>query len=110
MTPFNGLGMHLGNLWRLSDARSRSLSAENVTGEKGRGGMATAGTGAAFARDLGQGWKISPSIRIDAGQTQEIGNIDGPGAIQQISEAPAADTGLPVHTAATNGKRQRSQR
>lgn len=43
---FNGLGMHLGNLSRLSKARTRSISAENFTGEKGKGGMATEGTGA----------------------------------------------------------------
>jgi hypothetical protein len=84
MTSFNGLGMHLGNLWRLSDAQSRSLSAENVRGEKGRGGMDIEGVSAASARDLGQGWKISPYIRIEAGETCEIGDIDGPGAIQQI--------------------------
>ena len=30
--PFNGLGMHLGNLARLSNAQTRSISAENPTG------------------------------------------------------------------------------
>jgi hypothetical protein len=29
---FNGLGMGLGNLARLSNAQSRSISAENFTG------------------------------------------------------------------------------
>ena len=52
--PFNGLGMHLGNLSRLSNALSRSISAENPTGAKGQGGMATEGTGAIAARELGQ--------------------------------------------------------
>ena len=32
---FNGLGMGLGNLSRLSNAKSRSISAENFSGEKG---------------------------------------------------------------------------
>ena len=41
---FNGLGMHLGNLSQLSNAQTRSISAENFTGEKGKGGMATSGT------------------------------------------------------------------
>ena len=36
---FNGLGMGLGNLSRLSNAKSRSISAENFSGEKGKGGM-----------------------------------------------------------------------
>ena len=56
MTMFNGLTSDLGDLTRLSNARSRSISPENLTGEKGMGGMATEGTGAAFARELGRGW------------------------------------------------------
>ena len=31
---FNGLGLGLGNLSRLSTAKTRSISAENFTGEK----------------------------------------------------------------------------
>jgi hypothetical protein len=88
MASFNGLGMHLGNLARLSNAETRSISAENFTGEKGKGGMAVKGTGAVAARDLGQGWKISPSVRIKAGETFEVADIDGPGAIQQIWMTP----------------------
>src|SRR6266540_3746607 len=80
MARFNGLGMHLGNLARLSAAKTRSISPENFTGEKGQGGMATDGTGAPAARDLGQGWKLSPSIRIAAGETRELAAIDGSGA------------------------------
>jgi hypothetical protein len=57
---FSGLGLHLGNLSRLSSAKSRSISPENPTGEKGKGGMAVEGTGAIHARGLGRGWKISP--------------------------------------------------
>ena len=60
MTTFDGLSMNLGNLSRLSNALTRSISPENFNGEKGQGGMATEGTGASCARDLGQGWKISP--------------------------------------------------
>ena len=33
--PFNGLDMNMGNLSRLSNAQSRSISPENFTGEKG---------------------------------------------------------------------------
>ncbi|GIW01827.1 glycoside hydrolase family 172 protein [Roseiflexus sp.] len=84
MTSFNGLGMHLGNLARLSQARTRSISPENFTGEKGQGGMATDGTGAACARDLGIGWKISPSIRIAPGETRTLADVRGSGAIQHI--------------------------
>ena len=38
---FNGLNMNMGNLFRLSDAKTRSISPENLTGEPGKGGMAT---------------------------------------------------------------------
>jgi len=84
MTPFNGLGMHLGNLSRLSNAQTRSISAEKFKGEKGKGGMATEGTGAQSARLLGQTWKVSPSINIEPKETVTLAEIDGPGAIQQI--------------------------
>lgn len=81
---YNGLNLSLGNLSLLSNAKSRSLSAENFKGEKGKGGMATEGLGKEQARDLGQGWKISPAVKIDKHTTFEIADIDGPGAIQQI--------------------------
>src|SRR5882672_5786129 len=71
---FNGLNMSLGNLSRLSRAKTRSISPENFTGEKGKGGMATEGTGASAARDLGQGWKISPSVQIASKQTFTLAN------------------------------------
>jgi len=85
---FNGLGLHLGNISLLSNAKTRSISPENFNGEKGMGGMATEGTGASCARDLGRGWKISPSVRIAAGSTFTLADIDGPGAIQQIWMTP----------------------
>ncbi|MAZ53649.1 MAG: hypothetical protein CMO31_06495 [Trueperaceae bacterium] len=84
MGKFNGLGLHLGNLSRLSDAQTRSISAENPTGEKGKGGMAHEGFGAKAATDLGQGWKVSPAVWIDPHSTFTIAEIDGPGAIQSI--------------------------
>ncbi|MBK8046368.1 MAG: DUF2961 domain-containing protein [Anaerolineales bacterium] len=88
MSHFNGLGMHLGNLARLSPAKTRSISPENFTGAKGGGGLATAGTGAHAARDLGPGWKLSPSVVIAAGETFTLADIEGPGAIQQIWMTP----------------------
>ena len=84
---FSGLGVGLSNLYRLSNARTRSISPENFTGEKGRGGMAIEGTGAIHARGLGengQKWKVSPSILIEAGETRVLADIEGPGAIQQF--------------------------
>jgi len=81
---FDGLGMHLGNLSRLSCAQSRSISPENPAGEPGMGGRAIEGTGAAAARELGQGWKVSPSVVIEPGATRTLAEIAGEGAIQQI--------------------------
>ena len=88
MAGFNGLGMHMGNLSRLSDAETRSISAENFDGAKGKGGMATEGLSKECARDLGQGWKLSPAVRIHAGETFELADIEGSGAIQQIWMTP----------------------
>jgi hypothetical protein len=76
------LHLNLGNLSRLSNAQTRSISAENVTGAKGQGGMAL--TGSPAARELGQGWKVAPCINVPAKTTVELANITGPGAIQHI--------------------------
>src|SRR6185436_12638472 len=74
----------MGNLSRLSKAETRSISAENFDGAKGQGGMATEGTGSVVSRELGQGWKVSPSINIAGNSTVTLAGIDGPGAIQHI--------------------------
>ncbi len=50
--------------------------------------MATEGTGAKQARDLGVGWKVNPCIRIAPGQTATVADIAGPGLIQQIWMTP----------------------
>lgn len=83
-SQYDGLGMGLGDLPRLSNAESRSISAENPTGEKGKGGQATEGTCALYARELGQGWKVSPSIDIQANETAVLAEIDGPGAVKHM--------------------------
>jgi hypothetical protein len=85
---FNGLDLNLGNISQLSHAQTRSISAENPTGEKGKGGMATEGTNAKAARDLGQGWKVSPSVMIQPKQVFTLAEIQGSGAIQHIRMAP----------------------
>ena len=91
--PFNGLDMNMGNLSRLSNAQSRSISPENFTGEKGKGAMAdpvrdkdvrNKANAAGPAKDLGKGWKVNPFIIVKPGETVTIAEIDGPGAIQQI--------------------------
>lgn len=80
----NPLATGLADIFLIKEAESRSISAENPTGEKGKGALAMQGTGAAAARDLGVGWKISPSIRIEAGATAILADIAGPGRIQTL--------------------------
>lgn len=43
--------------------------------------MATEGPAFSCARDLGQGWKISPYIKIPAGTIEILADIEGPGII-----------------------------
>jgi hypothetical protein len=90
-SPFNGLYLNLGNLYRLSAARTRSISPENFTGEKGKAGMSLDGLAKNAARDLGQGWKVSPYIHILPKQTFVLAEIQGPGAIQQIWMTPTGN-------------------
>lgn len=71
-------------LCRLTEGRSRSISAENPTGARGAGGLAIEGFGANAARNLGPGWKVNPAVTIGAGSTFEVADIEGPGAVQQI--------------------------
>jgi hypothetical protein len=93
---FNGLEMNMGNLFRLSNAKTRSISPENFTGEKGKAGMAKPedkdikNTANAYnaSRDLGQGWKVNPFIKIQSGETITLAEIEGSGAIQHIWMTP----------------------
>jgi hypothetical protein len=96
---FNGLGMDMGNLYRLSDAKTRSISPENFTGEQGKGGMAdiedrdlpNVANASNAARDLGQGWKVNPFVRIKPGEVFTMAEIEGPGAIQHIWMTPTGN-------------------
>lgn len=96
---FNGLDTDLGNLYRLSNAQTRSISPENFTGERGKGGMAhpddkdkvNVANASFAARDLGQGWKVNPYIRIQPGETFTMAEIVGPGAIQHIWMTPTGN-------------------
>ena len=59
-TPFNGITTGVGDLPRLSKAKTRSISPENFTGEKGKGGMATEGTGKTDARTSASAGRSRP--------------------------------------------------
>jgi hypothetical protein len=99
-TRFDGLDMSLSNLSKLSDAKTRSISPENFTGGKGKGGMAdpiknkgerNVANAANEARDLGTGWKVNPFIIINPGETFTIAEMEGPGAIQHIWMTPTGN-------------------
>jgi len=67
----------------LSNAKSRSISAENPTGEKGGGAREIPGPDNP-ASELGSGWKVRPCITLDKGSTATIANISGPGIIHHL--------------------------
>jgi hypothetical protein len=98
-SKFSGLEMNLGNLYRTSDAKTRSISPENFSGEKGKGGMANPAdkdqpnTANAYnaARDLGTGWKVNPYVVIQPGKTFTLAEMEGPGAIQHIWMTPTGN-------------------
>ena len=68
----------------LSNARSRSVSQENVTGEKSGGARAERGVCSEAARGLGRGWKLSPCVHIEPGEARLLADIEGPGRIQTM--------------------------
>jgi hypothetical protein len=81
----------LAGLPLLDNSQTRSISAENMTGEKGKGGMAIPdpselkpAASARAADSLGQGWKVKPFLRVNAGETVTLMDVDGPGTIQHI--------------------------
>lgn len=76
--------MFRSDLAALRPVATRSISPENFTGEKGGGGRASEGTGAGPARDLGTGWKVSPSVEIGPGETFDMARIAGPGRITHV--------------------------
>ena len=86
---FDGLFLDLSSLSRLSHAQTRSISPENFSGEKGKAGMSTDGPALKSARDLGQGWKVSPYVVIKPKETFVLADVQGMGAIQQIWMTPS---------------------
>ena len=89
--PYDGLAPNLGNLYRLSNAKTFSISPENLTGEKGKGGMAATGSASDAARELGRGWKVNPFVVIEAGKIFTLAEIQGSGAIQHIWMTPTGN-------------------
>ena len=87
---FHGIGNGLSTLYALSDAKTRSISSENLTGEPSGGARTEleCGSAAHAARDLGKGWKVNPYSNIPAGETFTLADIDGPGCVQHLWMTP----------------------
>lgn len=80
----------LSSLGRRQNKISRSICPENLTGEPGKGGTCPLEKGTAqwAARNLGTGWKVNPFINIAPGETFELAQINGSGAINHIWLTP----------------------
>ena len=89
----------LSGITKLTAGKTRLFSAENVYGEKGRGGMAEVSDtpqpevvkigqewekSYRAARDLGQKWKVRPCLTLAANSTTTIMDTAGPGRITHI--------------------------
>ncbi|MFQ6041716.1 MAG: glycoside hydrolase family 172 protein [Candidatus Poribacteria bacterium] len=78
-----GLNLGLGGIPLLSDAQTRSISAENPAGEAGGGARSVPDEHSA-ASMLGKGWKVRPCITLPPESTTTLAEIGGPGIIQHI--------------------------
>ena len=80
----------LGMLPVLVQAESRQVSPENPTGGKSMGARAIPNPKdphspfSAAAEDSGQGWKVSPFVKPQAGEPLTIMDVEGPGIIEHI--------------------------
>ena len=85
----------LHNLTLQQDIRSFSISPENPTGAKGKGGMAelSEGSAAFAARELGKGWKVNPYIKLSGRSTAVLADVSGQGAIKHFWITDAASAG-----------------
>jgi len=76
MSELLPMSFGMAGLPLLSDAQTRSISAENPKGEKGAGATAV--------NHLGVGWKGRPCITLPKDGTIVLAEISGPGVIQHI--------------------------
>lgn len=83
MNDLHLLNLGLGSLPLLSQAETRSISAENPNGERGGGAKAEPDEHNA-ASMLGKGWKVRPCITLEPGTTTTLADIQGPGIIQHV--------------------------
>ena len=75
---------------RLHRYQTISISPENLTGEKGKGGAMPVEQGSSYeaACELGTGWKVNPRMFIPAGETLTLADVHDEGEIRQIWLTP----------------------
>ena len=73
----------LSNVARVTRGKSRSISAENPTGEKAGGAREVCDENNC-ASMLGTGWKVKPCIDLPPNSRTTLADIEGPGAIRHI--------------------------
>ena len=83
----------LNNLTTKKNITTFSVSPENLTGEKGKGGMAIEGSASVASRELGQGWKVNPYLVLEPGETTVLADVKGQGAIKHIWMTDSARAG-----------------
>jgi hypothetical protein len=83
MADSSNLSFGLGSLPLISSAVSRSISAENPTGESGGGAREMPDPGNPAFR-LGTGWKARPCLTLAPSSTTELARIEGPATIRHI--------------------------
>ena len=78
----------MDHLFRIADAETRSISAENPRGEKAGGAQASPGDDPSCtpaARKLGKGWKVRPCLRdIEGHSAVTLADVTGPGVVQHF--------------------------
>ena len=75
--------MNMNELWKTKDIESRSVTPENPDGSRG-GGARAKSSPALPCSELGDGWKVCPSVQIQPGEVYRVAELDGPGAIKHI--------------------------
>lgn len=91
-------------LYKISSSRTLSISAENFTGEKGKGGMAVPSSEAVrnvnnaswSSYELGQKWKVNPYVKIAPGETSVLADITGSGIVNHIWMAPCGNANTSI--------------
>ncbi len=75
--------MDMHELWKKKKIESRAITPENPDGAKGGGGKAKSSPDLPSS-ELGDGWKVRPSVKIIPGETYTMAEIEGSGAIKHI--------------------------